>query len=876
MIKSKKNFPEKYKKFLYQGRIKNRGIKMADKKHLETSKIDALYQWLSYDLQRVKTEIMSEMKYSSVQIGSLYQEIKNDKDKSSQAIAQEIRYSYKQNQTIYDGLSHMITDEIAPEIRSMDEKMDANAEKVGAIDEKLGEANAKLDANAEKMLSVEEKLGVLDELKALVSEVSGKVAAEAEKENTVDAEEIATKIKEYLVEILPAFENVAEELKYSYLQQQSVYDGLTALIESEVISKLNAIDEKTTVLEQIDKALDEINNRLAEGFMPSEEDYKKLVDSVAEKTEETVSEHSRQVMDAVLAIPVAENVDYTRIVDEVGDKVLELIAELKTDAPAVAPVACETTVEAKIDYDKIIYGAAEKVVESMPYPEKVDYRRIDESFANAAAAIPAPVASVEVKIEEEMIAAVAEKAAAAAVEKALAALDLDALAAAVAAKVVVPEVDYERLSDLVASKMTLPEVQLPEITLPEVPAPELDYNQLSDLVAEKLEVPEVELDYAKLTDSVADKIAATTEQIYEVVLSEEGLTEIAEKVADKVGCVENIDYDKVCQAAAAAQILPDPVDYDRIAEIVEDKVSNEDEPTYDLVIDEEGISAIAKGVSEELRNCCVCDKEETTEEVAEEIVVAEEVVEETIEETTEEVAEEVVETVEGLAQEVEEAVTPVEEEMAVAEEVVEETTEETVEEPAPVEETASVVEEKPNFEELNDQLVDAETGLVIRLKKSFTAKMKQSDEKVKGYYSDIKNELTSYKKINSNVSWHGDRFNFGRETIAKMNICGKTLCFYLSLDPNSPDYKTTVYHQKDVGAQKAYENTPFMVKIKSDAAAKKALRLVGYLAEKVGTTKEENFEAVDYVEEFAYESTKRLYEEGFIKATKEKKVDLDF
>ena len=67
-----------------------------------------------------------------------------------------------------------------------------------------------------------------------------------------------------------------------------------------------------------------------------------------------------------------------------------------------------------------------------------------------------------------------------------------------------------------------------------------------------------------------------------------------------------------------------------------------------------------------------------------------------------------------------------------------------------------------------------------------------------------------------------------------------------------------------------------MIKIKSDGAAKKALRLIGYLAEKVGTTKEENFTAVDYVEEFAYESTKRLFEEGFIKATKEKKVDLDF
>ena len=109
-----------------------------------------------------------------------------------------------------------------------------------------------------------------------------------------------------------------------------------------------------------------------------------------------------------------------------------------------------------------------------------------------------------------------------------------------------------------------------------------------------------------------------------------------------------------------------------------------------------------------------------------------------------------------------------------------------------------------------------------------------------------------------------------------MTIVGKTLILYLDLDPNDPEFKTTVYHQKDVGNQKAYESTPFMVKIKSDAALKKALRLVAALAEKLGTEKEANYEAVDYVAEFAYQTTKQLFEEGFIKATKEKKVDLNF
>jgi hypothetical protein len=448
-------------------------------------------------------------------------------------------------------------------------------------------------------------------------------------------------------------------------------------------------------------------------------------------------------------------------------------------------------------------------------------------------------------------------------------------------------VDYERLADLAASKIVVPAAPA---------APEIDYERLADMVAARIVVPAApeapaapEVDYERLADLVIEKMTAGTEQTCEVVLDDAGIEEIAAKVVDKLPTPEAIDYDKVCQAAQAAQILPDPVDYDRIAEIVEDKLSS-DESTYDLVIDEEGLSAIAKGVSEEICQMCA-----TCEVVCEEPEVVEEAVE-TVEETVEEapvVEEEVVEVVEEVPETVEEAPVveeateePVEEVAEAAEETSnfpEGGAEEIVEETSAVESAADVpVEEElatavvPSFDELGNELVDAETGLVIRLKRSFTAKMKQSEEKVKGYYSDIKNELTSYKKINSNVSWHGDRFNYGRDTVAKININGKTLCFYVALDPNDPELKTTVYHQKDVSAQKAYENTPFMVKIKSDVAVKKALRLVGFLAEKLGTEKEEGFEAVDYVEEFAYQSTKQLFDEGFIKATKEKKVDFDF
>ena len=558
----------------------------APKQAADTSKIDALYSWLSYDLQKLKKELLNEVKTTSSQTSE-------SATNASKMVTQEIKYSYIQNQTIYDGLAELISGD------------------------------------------VEERKKAMEELKA-----------------TID-------------EILPQYQATAQEVKYSFIQQQSIYD---------------TIMEKVEKLENIDAMLAELDRKSAEILSLVEDaDYKALIDTLTEKTEESVANHSREVLDAVAAIPVAENVDYARIVDEVGDRVLELLGEVMQASSA-------EKVEAKIDYDKVIYGTAEKVVESLPTTEKIDYARIEAMLEKKA------------------------------------------------------EIDYDKLSDMIVAKM-----------------------------------------------------AANTAQKYDVKLDEESIDQIADKVLEKMNAAEQA----------------------------------EEEVTYDFVIDEDGIDSIAERVAEKLKGQCfvAAPVEEVVEEVAEEPVVEEPVVEEVVEE-------------------------PVAEEIAPAAE--------------------------PTYNEVGGELVDADTGLVVRLKKSFTAKMKQSEDNVKGYYSAIKNALKSYKRINSNVSWHGDRFNLGRDTIAKMNICGKTLCLYLALDPEDEELKQTVYHQKNVGEQKAYESTPFMVKVKSDGAAKKAVRLVGILAEKLEAQKADDYAETDYAAEFEYATIKQLLDDGFIKLTKEKKVDLNF
>ena len=657
-----------------------------------------------------------------------------------------------------------------------------------------------------------------DEMYQMISLELQKFKGELVSEIKVSAMQIASMYEGVKASNASSASAIAQEIRYGYKQNQNIYEGIAKLVKTEVSDKLGSMDNKVESLEKIEAVLNEISEKLAADAGLTEGEVKALVEDV-------VSVHSREILDALASNPTTDIVDYERITDSVAEKVLAIVEANKTE-PTV------------IDYEKVAGDTAAKVVESLPpVAEAIDYNRINDMILAAVAS----------------------------------AVNVDTIADAVAAKIAIPEpetVDVDAIADAVAEKVV-------------IPAPEtLDIDALADAVAEKIVLPAVEvkteevvIDYDKLADVVIEKLAAKGISA-DVILDDEGINKIADTVAEKVGTVDNIDYDKVCLAAQAAQIVPDSVDYDRVAEIVEDKLNKSCEAIERVVtLNEEGIQQIVDGVANELRNMtlvCECEEivEETTEEVAEE-PVEEPVVEEVVEEPAEEpVVEEVVEE-------------PAEE--PVVEEVVEEpaeepVVEEVVEEPAtePADEIA-VASAEPVYEEgLDGELIDAETGLVIRLKRSFVAKMKQSDEKVKAYYSDLKNELTSYKRINSNVSWHGDRFNFGRDTVAKVGINGKTLCFYLALDPNDPELKQTVYHQKDVGAQKAYESTPFMVKVKSDAALKKALRLVAILAEKLGTEKDEKFEAVDYTAEFAYESTKSLFEAGYIKATKEKKVDFNF
>lgn len=809
--------------------------------------LEDMYRGIAGDLKAVKKDILTEMKYSSLQNGVMYQ-------------------SFEQG------------------------NKDTYAELKKQLSEICDRMTAKLEETAKKLQSAAANY----QAKSVVVPAEETAQAETAGENASESADRAVM-----------------EIKYLYSQNQSIYESLSSALNelkdsagafneefaAKIEETLDALDVKIENLlaneTDYDKVAETVKERVAETLNFEEPDYDKIAELVAEKTEAQTAAHSKEILDTIAAVPTAENVDYNRIVDEVSDKVLEKVTELLEEKSNE-----EKETKGSAEYDRIVYGTAEKVIESLPPVERVDYTRIAEANALTDENLEKIAEAVAAKIQIPE----AEK------------LDYDKLAETLAAKLPVPEeIDYDKLADTVLAKLPAPE--------------EIDYEKLADAVVAKMPVPEA-IDYDKLADTVIARLPETESFDYERIaeiannanetvdydrISEivntandpvdyEKITEIANNAAANVVVPESeepdydamadavlaklpeseeIDYERLAYAAAskveipeteaidyekiandvAAKIdipAPEQLDYERLASSVAERIPAPEPATYEVLVDDEGIKSIADTVAAAVvanipeAKAPEVDTEALAGEISEKMGTPSY---ETIldESGAQMIADAVAEKLTAANYTIATLPLIAEETPVVADEVA-------VTEPEPVEEVA----EEPKED------------LVMRIDRSFTAKLKQSDDEVKDRYGMIKNALLSYKKFKSTVSWNADRFNCGRATIAKMNIRGKTLCVYFALDPKDPAFKQTIYNQKDMSDQKAYAQTPFMMKIKSDLAAKRAVRLVETLAEQKGVAKKKDFEEVDYKKTYRYAGDRQLELTGLLRKSMGKRAVFDF
>ena len=242
----------------------------------------------------------------------------------------------------------------------------------------------------------------------------------------------------------------------------------------------------------------------------------------------------------------------------------------------------------------------------------------------------------------------------------------------------------------------------------------------------------------------------------------------------------------------------------------------------------------------------------TAQEQPPEPVVVEKVLEKIVEVPVEKVVEKVVEVPVEKVVEV-----PVEK---VIEKIVEVPVEKVVEvpaEPQPV--VIEKVIEQPKVVEtvvINEESVEASR---LRYDKSFEAKLIQSEDEVKYWYTDIKNELLSYKGCKGRISWKRETFKAKKEVVAKLVFRGNTLCLFVPL--KVADYANSK-EIEDASNVPIYEDTPVMIRIKNDKRKRIAMELINtVMAER------EIMHGAHQLEDFyvPYEGVMELINRGLIK-----------
>lgn len=200
-----------------------------------------------------------------------------------------------------------------------------------------------------------------------------------------------------------------------------------------------------------------------------------------------------------------------------------------------------------------------------------------------------------------------------------------------------------------------------------------------------------------------------------------------------------------------------------------------------------------------------------------------------------------------------------------------------LEAPAAVTEAAELVFRAEDMSDVDsvdvDEIFDAVEGearllingkyVQVKYQTSFMARFIQSKEQIQDYYSVIKNVITSYDGVTSEISWLCETFARDDHVCAKMNIKDGTLLLYLALDPER--YRSSKYHYTYVYDKYAkYKNrkVSMMVKIKSDRALKYALELIMDMMEELNIARGE-VRDIDY--RHPYETTEQLIERGLIK-----------
>ncbi len=767
----------------------------------------------------------------------------------------------------YDFLAEKVAEKTATDYDLLAEKL---AEKMPAFDS---------DEIAEKVAEASKFTGesVAVDYDELADRVANRIAEERPAESEVDYDVLAEKVAGKVATV--DYDELADRVVSRVADENRAADNAVDydLLAEKVAGKVATVD--------YDELADRVVSRVADGNKAADNavDYDLLAGKLAEKVPAVNYDELASRLKTMSAFS-SNPVDYDRIADKVvyrvaesgrmqgsevdynylAEKLAEKVPSINYDELASRLKSMSVFSSNPVDYDRIADKVVYRVTESgKTQNNSIDYNYLADRIADKVPSINYDELASRLKSMSVFSSAP---------------VDYDRIADRVVYRVTESgktqnnSIDYNYLAERIADKV-----------------PSINYDELASRLKSMTVFSSAPVDY----DRIADRV------VYRV--TESGKTQsgvdydlLAEAVARKVPAV---DYDRISERMKAAVVLQSShavnLDYDLLAERVSQLLANE----FDVTVDESGISKIAHTVSDEINYNKVaqlvveCLKREdlfaNPAPVQEREVKAEKEVKAEDEAAIAAAPQQPLPPYSYAPQPAynympQPAPQPAYNYTQPAYNYAAQQPQPAPQQPQPApkfpfgnvkkNKTTVMKQVAPSAKPapISDEEAEEET---TRYKRSFIARIIQSDEETKSYYSKLKNAILQYTRTNSQVNWSNDRFSFKGETIAKIGVNGKTLCMYIALDPE--EFSTSVYHQKYEGDKKMYEKTPMMVKIKSEVGLKRALRLIPLLMEKLGAV-EGDKKSVDYVQMYPFKTDEELIEEGLIKLTTVAKTGFSF
>ena len=751
----------------------------------------------------------------------------------------------------YSNLSEAVADEVEKRVSARFETLEQNVNRISEL--MNAEPEEGEDVTVEEY--VEEDFTGLSE--AVADEVEKRVSYRLEAlEEKLGAEPAAEATEDY----------------------SNLSEAVASEVEKRVNARLEALEENVSKITEIITA--EAEEVTDEAIEEVAEDYTSLSEAVATEVEKRVSyrldsfeesiANTNERLDGVEENIATVNVRFDSVDDSFA-KLSELVRESAaadgaSDAvahtlPVIVAAEIEKGVKDRLDtIEENIAKITHLVTTEEEIAEYEEYEVLDEDDDYAGRISEAVASELEKRVAdrlvtlEENVNKLTEMMSSEEVEEPSEETDYTVLSEAVASEVEkrvsyrldTLEENVNKLTELITAEPEGEESSTEEL--------EVDYTVLSEAVANEVErrvsvrVEALEENVSKITDIIttADEEVSNEESYYArtpevadedyTVLSEAVASEVEKRVSYRLNSVE----ENIANTNARFESLQENIA--KISELVGTNADVKDDDSLSEVKDE------VKEIKEMLANGVIVAANEVAAAQAAEVVEEEE--------------QELV-TVSDLV-----PPAPVE--------------------PAPDEDDEFEGEEEPDDgddflidvldmdafsddELMPGEISDYSDGVdfanMMKFKRSFISRIIQSSDDNKQYYGEVKHALLSYRKVNSNVAWGAERFNKGRETIARMKIRGKTLCLYLALDPNN--YKVSVYHHVDVSDNKSVAGTPMMVKVKSPLGVRKAIRLIDEMLALRNGEKREVPER-DYAAMYPYETIEELIEDGLVKDLRNK------